>query len=109
MVGTVSNFFHKEAKLGRHQNLPPMKKIWETDKPIFIKCDCHSFEFFEIGWFHDEPKIFYICVSCNPKDWKEKLKGIWRIIKGSDYGITDEVLINRNEAKKLLEWLQKRI
>lgn len=86
-----------------------MKKIWETDKSLLIRCDDQSFEFIEFGWFHDEPKLFYVTVTCHPKDWKDKLKGIWKIIKGSDYGITDGVLVNQKEAKKLLSWLQKRV
>lgn len=85
-----------------------MKKK-KLDKSLLIRCSCHSFEFIELGWFDDEPKVFYITITCHPKGFIEKIKGIWRIIKGSPYGITDDVLISNKEAKKIITWFKERI
>lgn len=83
-------------------------KSWKDDE-LLVRCDCRDFEFIELAWFNNEPKTFYITLTCHPKDWKEKLRGIWRILRGSRYGITDGVLINKKEAKKIADWFQKRI
>lgn len=76
---------------------------------LLIQCDCDSFEIVELGWFDDEPKTFYLTITVYPKTLLDKIKGIWKVLKGTDYGITDEVLINKKEAKKMCEWLKKRV
>lgn len=86
-----------------------LMKIKKEDKPLLIRCDCSSFEFLEFGWFQDEPKIFYLSITCNPKTWKEKLLGIWRLLRGSKFGISDEVLLNEKDIAELYKWISKRI
>ena len=53
------------------------------DPPLLIKCDCHAFELVEYGWFEEEPKIFYLTITNHPKGILQKIKAIWKIIKGS--------------------------
>ena len=79
----------------------------QNEDSILLRCECSSFEFLEFGWFDDDPKTFYASITVYPRTWKEKLKGIWRILRGSRYGISDEVLVEAKEIKRLVKWLAK--
>jgi len=85
-----------------------MKNI-DRDESLLLRCDCKSFEFVEFGWFEDEPKIFYVTITAYPRTLGDKIKAMWRILMGSRYGITDEVLIDGKNAKRLVKWLQERV
>ena len=76
---------------------------------ILIRCDCHAFEFLDIGWFDDEEKIFYTTITHHPKSLLDRIKAVIRALKGSEYGISDEVIINNGEAKRLVSWLNGKI
>lgn len=106
-IGSVNRF----QRFGRG-SIPLSRSMKKeiSEEHLLIKCDCGYFpEFMELGWFNDEPKIFYLGYTYRPKTVKEKLKAIWKIIKGSNYGISDEVLINDKQAKKLINWLKERL
>jgi len=77
-------------------------------KDIMIRCDCGEFAFLEIGKWDEEP-IFYATITASPKTWFYRFKGILRLLFGSPYGITDEVLLNKKEAKRLRDWLTKNL
>ena len=74
---------------------------------LLLQCSCSSFEFLEFGWFDDDPKTFYVSITVYPKTWKEKLQAIWRILRGARYGISDEVLVEAKEIRRLIKWLTK--
>lgn len=79
------------------------------DESLLIRCDDNSFEFAEFGWFDEEPKTFYLTITVYPKGFLEKIKGIWKILRGASYGITDEIVVNNEEANKLKDWLNERL
>lgn len=76
---------------------------------LHIRCDCGAFEIVEIGRFEDEDEPFYFTITTSAKSLKEKMKVIWRVIRGSRYGITDEVLFNKKDARKIIKWLEKQL
>jgi len=80
-------------------------KEWDD---ILIRCDCGEFAFLEMGKW-DEESIFYATITASPKTLSYKIKGILRLLSGSFYGITDEVLLNKKEAKRLRDWLTKHV
>jgi len=77
------------------------------DEVFHIRCDCGHFGIVEIGKFRDEDEPFYFTITAPHETLKEKIKGIWRIIRGSDYGITDSILFTKKDAKKMIKWLEK--
>ena len=82
----------------------------EYSEVLHIRCDCGHFGIVEIGKLidsEDDPCPFYFMTTVPNNGIKEKLKGIWKVIKGSSYGNTDEVLFTKKEAKKIIKWLQK--
>jgi len=79
----------------------------DNDEHILLQCSCHSFEFLEFGWFDDDSKTFYVSITVHPKKLIEKLKAIWRILRGARYGISDEVLVESKEIRRLVKWLAK--
>ena len=76
---------------------------------LHIRCDCGHFGIVEISKFIDEDEPFYFTITAETKSFKDKLKGVWRVLKGSPYGITDEVLFNRKDALKIIRWLTKQL
>lgn len=76
---------------------------------LHIRCHCGAFEIVEIGHFDDEDEPFYFTITASDKTLKDKLRIIWRVIRGSRYGITDEVLFDNKDARKIIKWLQKHL
>ena len=77
----------------------------QNENSILLRCKCNSFEFLEFGWFDDDPKTFYASITVHPRTWKEKLQAIWRVLRGARYGISDEVLVEAKEIRRLVKWL----
>jgi hypothetical protein len=76
----------------------------------FIKCDCHG-EFIRMDYDPElaqfDMSIWTLQASSAPS-WKTKLRWIWRIIiHNSPYG--DQVVINKDKAKELADYLIDKI
>lgn len=75
------------------------------EKEKFISCECYS-EFVRVA-YDKEFDHFDLSIWTQPSmkpNWKTKLGWIWRIIKhDSPYG--DQVILNKDKAKELAEYL----
>ena len=77
-------------------------------REIFV-CECHSLEHQFAIWYDDEIKELYIEPHLTSKSFFYRIKYAFKYIFGYKcrFGAFDEIIINRNDADKLIEYLNK--
>ena len=84
----------------------------EIDKPreendtILLQCRCRHFEFVQIT--KDEDSWYYFTISYYGNTVLEKLKAIWAIIVGARYSASEEVILYKQDIKKLIKFLESK-
>ena len=74
-----------------------------------MTCDCGHFGVVDISWFDDDSSTYYLTITTPRETLSQKIKSIWRVIKGSPYGITDEIVITRKQMRKLARMIQTQL
>jgi hypothetical protein len=76
-------------------------------KSFIFQCTCHDFHFMTFEWWTEDKQQADVMVSASLAiggrdwdSWKRRLKGIWGILRGRDYGYY-EVCLERDDAVKL--------
>lgn len=74
---------------------------------LLIRCDCKAHEFIEFSEFHDDPRVIYITHSTWPDSFWERLRDIWRVIRGKKWSIGAEIILSDEDKERLIDFLQK--
>jgi len=81
----------------------------EPNKREILVCECHSLEHQFAIWYDDEYNTLYIEPHLRRKSLIKRILYAINYIFGrqSNYGAFDEIIVNPDNADKLIEYLQK--
>jgi len=66
------------------------------------QCACGEFLFMEV-W--DDTDFCYFTIQAHPRTLLQKVKAIWAIFRGAKYGISDDVVMKKEDMKELAKFL----
>lgn len=74
------------------------------DEELLLSCICHGYHYVEL----QADKDFGLMISHieRPRQWKEKLQCIWKIVRGEEI-FDGELLIKSKDYKKVQNWFLK--
>lgn len=81
----------------------------ENNKREILVCECHSLDHQFAIWYDDDSKELYIEPHLASKPWWKRIQYSIKYILGykSRFGSFDEIIINPDDADKLIGYLNK--
>lgn len=90
---------------------------WKTDDKsmLLLRCNCGAGETLLLYDLYNTDEEYpdtdiEVEITCTPDTFREKLRAVWRLLRGTKYiGFTDCVLLTEEDADNLAKWVLERL